>query len=388
VKLSLDDRPTILHVITGLGQGGAERQLGNLVGYGRGSFRTGVFSIRPPGAMAGPIRNHGAALFTGKASTPLSPSWLLALRETVRAWAPDVVVGWMYHGNLAASFIRVLGYNGPVVWNIRHSVHDLRQEKWGTRNVIRLGARVSGTASRIIYNSATAAGQHERLGYRDQERIVLPNGFDVQRFKPSSSNRMRLRDSIGLRDNDVLLGVVGRSHPMKNHVGWVRAFDKLVGNNDSLHCLMMGAGLDKPGGPVAQAVREAGLSHRFHFHPPTDSPEVIYPAMDLLVLPSSFGEGLSNVVGEAMACGVPAAVTDVGDSPVLVAETGFLIEGAHPEELASGVGSAIRLGQGRLAERGRHARKRVINHYSLEAIGKRYYSVLCEALDAHRSSGK
>jgi glycosyltransferase involved in cell wall biosynthesis len=291
----------------------------------------------------------------------------------------------MYHGNLAASFTRILGYNGPVAWNIRHSVHDLSQEKWGTRNVIRLGARASATASRIIYNSETAAAQHERLGYRCQGRVVVPNGFDVQRFAPNPSARRRLRDSMGILDNELLLGVVGRSHPMKNHVGWVRAFARLVRNNESLHCLMMGAGLDEARGPVAQAVREAELSHRVHFRPTTDSPEVIYPAMDLLVLPSAFGEGVSNVVGEAMACGVPAAVTDVGDSPVLVGETGFLIKGTQPEELAAGVEPVIQRGQGVLADLGGRARQRVIDHYSLEAIGKRYYAVLCEALDEQKS---
>ena len=385
VELKVDDRPAILHVITGLGQGGAERQLGNLVGYGRRSCRTAVFSIRPPGVMAGTIKGHGVPIFTGEARTPLIPSWLIALRETVRVWSPGLVVGWMYHGNLAASFVRLFGYDGPVVWNIRHSIHDLKQEKWQTRSVIRIGARVSNSASRIFYNSQTAAGQHERLGYRDQGRVVLPNGFEIQRFEPDPFGRTRLRNSMGIPDNGLVLGVVGRSHPMKNHVGWVRAFAKLVRDNGSLHCLMMGVGVDDPSGSVAQAISEAGLLDRVHFLPPTDAPETIYPAMDLLVLPSAFGEGVSNVVGEAMACGVPAAVTDVGDSAALVGETGFVIKGIRPDELAAGVEPAIRLGQGALADLGRRARQRVSDHYSLEAIGKRYYAVLREILDEHGS---
>jgi len=381
----MDGRLSILHVITGLGQGGAERQLDNLVGYGRRSVQTGVLSLRPRGVMAGPIEGHGASVFTGGAATPLDPRWLLALRKALRALAPDLVVGWMYHGNLAASCTRLLGYNGPVVWNIRHSVHDLRQEKWGTRNVIRLGALASGAASRIIYNSKSAALQHEQLGYRDRGRVVIPNGFDLQRFKPNAAARRDLRDSIGISPNELLLGVVGRFHPMKNHLGWVKAFSYLVRNNESLHCLMMGAGIDDPGGPLAQAVNGAGLSHRVHFQPPTDSPELIYPAMDLLVLPSAFGEGISNVVGEAMGCGVPAAVTDVGDSPVLVGDTGFVISGEQPEDLATGVQSAIRLGRDGLGDLGRRARKRVIDRYSLAAIGKNYYAVLREGLDEKKA---
>jgi glycosyltransferase involved in cell wall biosynthesis len=286
----------------------------------------------------------------------------------------------MYHGNLGASFSRVLGYDGPVVWNVRHSVHNLSQEKWATRSFIRLGARVSGSVSRIIYNSEAAAAQHEKLGYRAGRRVVVPNGFDVERFQPNPSARMRLRQSLGIGQDELLLGVVGRLHPMKNHEGWVRAFAKIVRSNAAVHCLMMGTGVDDPGGPVACAVKEAGLAHRIHFHAPTCSPEIIYPSMDLLVLPSSFGEGLSNVVGEAMACGVPAAVTDVGDSPVLVGETGFVIDGMQPGELAAGVDQAIRLGPKALADLGKRARQRVIDQYSLGAIGKMYYDVLTEAL--------
>ena len=380
--------PKILFVTTGLDQGGAERQLDNLVRYGREAWETAVFSIRPFGVMAEALKNSGASLFTGEASSPLSLGWLPTLRKVIRRTTPDLVVGWMYHGNLGASFSRMLGYDGRVVWNIRHSVQCLSLEKWGTRAVIRLGARLSESASRIIYNSATAAAQHERLGYGEQGRIVLPNGFDVHRFAPNESLRRKLRDSMRIAESDLLLGVVGRSHPMKNHVGWVRAFAKIADGNGAVHCLMMGVGVDDPCGPVAQEVKKAGLSNRVHLIPATNSPENIYPALDLLVLPSSFGEGISNVVGESMACGVPAAVTDVGDSPILVGDTGFVMEGTQAQDLAAGVGRSIRLGHEVLADLGRRARKRVIDHYSLEAIGKEYYAVLFETLGHEKSSTK
>ena len=376
-------RPKILHVITGLGQGGAERQLSNLVGYGSGEVQTAVFSIRPLGVMAGPLQTNGAMLSSGEARTAVSLGWLDKLRKTIQSWNPGLVVGWMYHGNIGALFSKALGYDGSVVWNIRHSVQDLSQEKWGTRSVIRVGAIVSGGASRIIYNSKTAAVQHERLGYKDQGRVVLPNGFDVHRFRPNPCARRNLRESLGILDTDLVLGVVGRFHPMKNHLGWMKAFAELASMNRFLHCVMMGVGVDDPRGPVVQEIRKAGLGSRVHVIPPTDSPEIIYPALDLLVLPSAYGEGFSNVVGEAMACGVPAAVTDVGDSPVLVGETGFVIEGTQSEDLAAGVASSIRLGQAKLAERGRQARVRVITYYSLDTIGERYYAVLREALDEH-----
>ena len=158
-----------LHVITGLSQGGAERQLANLVCVY--PEESAVFSLKEPGVMAEEVRKAGVPIYTGGVRRSVSPAWIPKLRGAIRELRPDVVMGWMYHGNLAASLTRRLGHRGPIIWNVRHSVHDLGREKLSTRSVIRAGAWCARSPARIIYNSATAAEQHEGFGYPSE---VIP----------------------------------------------------------------------------------------------------------------------------------------------------------------------------------------------------------------------
>ena len=374
----------VLHIITGLSQGGAERQLANLASAA--PEQTAVFSLKEPGVMAQELRKAGVPIFTGGVRRSVSPAWIPALGAAVREHQPNVVMGWMYHGNLAASLTRPLGHRGPVVWNVRHSVHNIRREKISTRWVIRAGAWFAGSPARIIYNSGSAAEQHEGLGYPSDKRTVLPNGFDLERFMPDPDAREARRSELGLPPDQFLLGVVGRAHPMKNHLGWLKAFQALVDDGLPVHCVIAGTGVAGPEGPVATAVRQIGLEPNITLLPPTDCPQSLYPARDLLDMPSLWGEGFPNVVGEAMACGVPALVTDVGDAASVVGETGFVSESGTPDFLASEVRSALANGREALTLLGSAARERMVRFYGLDAMAQRCRSLCVEMINERSSN--
>lgn len=360
----------ILHVITGLNQGGAERQLANLVSLYPNE--SAVFSLMKAGIMAEEIHRSGVPIYSGNVKRNISPAWILALRNAIKDFRPDVVMGWMYHGNLAASLTRHLGYEGPVVWNVRHSVHDIQLEKNSTRWTIRAGAWWSKSPNSIIYNSTTAAVQHELLGYSSEKKTVLPNGFDLTRFMPSTNARNATREAFRIPPNYFVLGVVGRSHPMKNHLGWLKAFQILVDEGLPVHCVMVGAGVADSDGPLVSAVRRIGLESSITLLPPTESLENLYPAFDLIVMPSLWGEGFPNVVGEAMACGVPALVTNVGDAAVLVDNTGFVASSSSTAGLANSARDALALGMDGLAELGIYARERMVSYYEAKAVASSY----------------
>nr|WP_301289183.1 glycosyltransferase [Natronocella acetinitrilica] len=370
----------VLHVITGLDRGGAERQLINLVGI-RTDDEAAVFSILRIGDMENDIRATGVRLYSGHAGRLFSWRWVRRLMNTVHDFRPDLVMGWMYHGNLAALLTRSLNYKGPVCWNVRHSVHDLTLEKSTTRWVIRAGACLSKRPSKIVYNSVAAAFQHETLGYSNKGRVVMPNGFDLERFKPDSTVRDRSRHAFGVTQDELLIGVVGRAHPMKNHLGWVGAFKKLVQRGLPVRCLMIGKGLDARESPLEGAIQIAGLDEQFIRLPATSNPERIYPGLDLLVMPSLWGEGFPNVVGEAMACGVPAVVTPVGDAADVVGDAGFVCASTSAEDIADAVEAVVRLGHHELSLVGRKARQRMEDNYGIGAVADRYDALFREVLD-------
>jgi glycosyltransferase involved in cell wall biosynthesis len=372
------EKMRVLHVITGLGHGGAQRQLVNLVNTM--DAKSSVFSILPLGVMAEEINTPKTNVYSGDLRRVVSREWVRSLSRVVGIVAPDIVVGWMYHGNLGASLTRRLGHSGPMVWNVRHSIYDLSFEKPATRWIIRGSRLLSRQPRRIIYNSQTAATQHEALGFSANHRTVLPNGFDLERFKPDSDARMKFRAEMGVSDEELLVGIIGRSHPMKNYEGWVKAFRILVNQGYAVRCVMVGAGIEAPDSKLHLAIRSAGLESEIFRLGPTPRPETVLAALDLLAMPSKWGEGFPNVVGEAMACGVPAIVTPIGDAPQVVADTGLVFDSASTDHLVAGMRAALRLGREGLVRLGKQARRRMEECYSLDSVAVMYETLLREVL--------
>jgi len=215
-------RTRVLHVTSGLSAGGAESMLFNLLSArNQAEFEHSVVTLKDRGFFAHRIESLSVPVHAANMASVWSlPRALWHVRRVASVFDPHVIQGWMYHGNIAAL---LASRSAPVVWNIRHSIYDLADEKRMTARVIRLGARLSWRASGIVYNSITSARQHESIGYSAAERIVIPNGFDCERFKPQPSARDRVRRDLGVDEDTVLVGMVARYHPMKDHASFVAA---------------------------------------------------------------------------------------------------------------------------------------------------------------------
>src|SRR5262249_33791042 len=197
--------------------------------------------------------------------TPARRSMQKLHHETLR-FRPDLLQGWMYHGNMAAwteshfkSKPRI-----PVVWNIRHSLYDLALEKPTTRFWIRAGAWFSNRPLRIIYNSRISAFQHERFGYNKLKTVVIPNGFDCYQFKPDPEARADVRKELGLRAQDLIVWMIARSHPMKGHETFLNACAKLSSNSVSVILLIAGSGVTAGNPQLMQQNPKQGLRYRCH----------------------------------------------------------------------------------------------------------------------------
>lgn len=357
----------ITHIITGLTVGGAERALHNLLTGGlQDRFDNRVISLMDEGAYGRPLREAGIDV-TCLGMSPGRPGPVAAARllRAVKAQAPDILQGWMYHGNLAASLARRLSApRAALSWNIRLSLEGGSDIKRSTRQVTAMGARVSGGAGAIIYNSLRSRDQHERIGYAAAHGIFIPNGFDTMRWRPDPAARSALLALLGLRTNTKIIGFVARAHPQKDLPNLFAAFQQVSAEDPDCHLVCVGRQIEDFAPPSLDRSRVAFLGQR------SDIPDIM-PGFDLLCL-SSWAEGFPNVVGEAMACGVPCVTTDAGDAAAIVGETGWIAPARNSAALASALRDALRLAPAERTRRGEAARMRIESDFALPAVVERY----------------
>ncbi len=363
----------VIFLITGLRTGGAEMMLLKLCSkMDRRRFALSVISLSDKGTVGLSIEALGIPVYTldMRSSRPSLTGWL-RLRKLVLTLRPNLVQGWMYHGNLAASL--AAGNSSPVVWGVRQSLYGLDNERVLTRWVIRLGALMSRRYPRaIVCNSLTSAHHHEEFGFDASRTCIIPNGFDTEVFHPDEYARISIRQELGMVDNVVLIGLIGRYHPMKDHRNFLNAAALLGKKFPDVHFLLAGCEVNADNPALSAMITEFGLSDRvFLLGERKDIPQ-LNAALDVASSASAWGEGFANVIGEAMSCGVPCVVTDVGDSAWIVGDTGKVVPRQDPVALATAWKSLIILSRDERQALGILARQRVIEKFSLDSVVKQY----------------
>ncbi len=355
---------TLSHIITGLEVGGAERALYTLLTNGlEGPFRNNIISLMGPGHY-GPLLEQAGIPVTCLYMRPgrPSPQALQKLLSTCSSRPVALLQGWMIHGNLAASFARRFALpKSALAWNIRRTLEGLPQARPMTRVLTRLGARISSGPQAIVYNAARAQAQHAALGYCDAQALHLPNGFDTTLWAPVRDRRDAMRAELGLTPSHRVIGFVGRGHEDKDPESLFRAFDKVGKRHPQAVLVAVGrelAPFTHNGGRVIMTGQRADIPR-------------LMQAFDLLCL-SSRVEGFPNVIGEAMATGVPCVTTDVGDAAMIVGETGWVVPPRDSDALAHALCSALDMPEAKLRAMGRAARARIEADFSITSIVARY----------------
>jgi glycosyltransferase involved in cell wall biosynthesis len=369
----------VLHVITGLDTGGAEMMLLKLLSGARcDGIEPAVISLTGLGGMIG---EHLAALgveveAVGLTRSSASVARLPRMLSSARRCRPQLVHGWMYHGNLAASAIGALAsHRIPILWSIRQTLYRLSDERRSTRAAIRLGAALSRLPSSILYNSALSAEQHEAIGYDRAKRAVIPNGFDCNQFRPSAEARLDVRSELGLPADSRLIGLVARYHPMKGHEIFLRAARLLSRDRPELRFLLAGREATKDNPALAALIEELRLRERVILLGERSDMPRLTAALDIACSSSIRSEGFSNAIGEAMSCGIPCVATDIGESREIIGETGALVPAGDPMALAQAIGRVLAESDDERRARGAAARARVERKYSLPEIARRYHEL-------------
>jgi glycosyltransferase involved in cell wall biosynthesis len=384
----------VLHAITGLEVGGAENMLLRLLEAGtREKFEPAVLSLMDPDAacygtlapQVAALRIPISTLRMPRRHPTLANLW--RLYRTVRGADPGLIQGWMYHGNLAATVgAWSLPQRPPVLWNVRHSVHDLMLEKPLTRLIIRLSARMSRLPRAIVYNSRVSAAQHQALGFEASRAVVIPNGFDTARFRPQPQARARLCQELGINPGRSIIGMIARNHPMKDHGNLLRAAALLQERRRDVHLVLAGSGVDADNRELNELIAALGLSSRVALLGARSDVAALVPGFDLAALASAWGEGFPNVLGEAMASGVPCVATDVGDCTWVIGPHGIIVPPRQSEALATALARLIDLGSDARRQLGHAGRARIIQHFSIHEVVRQYESLHLQVGAAHAQS--
>ena len=377
----------VLHIITGLKNGGAEAVLYRLIMADREN-RHQVISLTDQGvygerlAAAG-LPVHALEMPRGR----LTSVGLRTLYLLIRRIEPDVVQTWMYHANLVGGLVARFAGRRDVVWGLHHSDLTAGKNPFSTRLVAYICAGLSGILPRrIVACSEVAAQTHIQIGYSRGKLCVIPNGIDLTVFKPDPQAREKMRAKLLVAPGEVLTGMVGRWDPLKDHENLLKALARVRERRPAgWRCLLVGPGMAEDNPDLARLLKKHEMHDLVLLAGPQSDIAGIMNALDLHILSSS-GEAFGNVTVEAMACGVPAVVTSVGAGEQIVGPTGWVAPPVNVEALAHAIEAALAEHEmpQLWMQRQSACRSRIVEKFSLERMAEAYRSVwlLCQREDS------
>ncbi len=374
-------RRRIVHIITGLSQGGAESNLFRLVCATRDSWDATVISLADEGTYGAALRALGVSVHCCRMQGAGVLPGALRLLRFLRDSRADVVQCWMYHADLVGGLAaRLLGFRA-LLWGIRNLRLTTGRVSWSARLASRLSALLSRRVPLAIVScSAAAAVEHRRRGYAGEKMVVIPNGYDCDELRIDRPAGQALRLSWGVAPGEPLIGMVARWDPLKDHANLCAAL-QLLGRRRAVRCALIGPGMDDGNRALGELLDRYGVRPHVVLAGSRADITTVMNALDLHVL-SSCSEAFPNVVAEAMACGTPCVVTDVGDAAAMVGDTGWSVPPRDPQALCSAIEAALaRLASADAQSSLRAAcRQRIVEHYSRAQMVRAYESVWLRAL--------
>lgn len=303
------------------------------------------------------------------------PSALAALVDSLR---PALIHSWLYRADLVSGLALSRRADVKLVWGVRSSYTLSPELPLKTRALVHLNSLLSHVMpDRIIACGEEPRRVHEGYGYARKKMRVVPNGFDLSAFRPCNKAREEIRRSLGIPAEAPVICMLARLHAVKDYPGLLRAIEYL--DDPSVHFVFAGSGVVSSEPLFAEALSNSRHRDRVHLLGARDDPSKLWAAADIGTLSSS-SEGFPNAMGEAMCCEVPCVATAVGETAVLIADTGRIVPPRDPVALARGWRELLALTPEERRVLGRRARQRMATVYSIESVAKQFQEIYDETL--------
>lgn len=362
----------ILHIITGLNRGGAEMMLYKIIKHSPNPTKHRVVSLIAEGFFAQKIRELGCvveSLDMTKNPLTFSPFHILRIIKDAR---PDVIQCWMFHANIIGGFFGRLSGVKNIVWGIHHSMSKY------DRRISHLINKIGALMSHNFCDTVICCGLRplevcKNSGYAADKLKCVYNGFEPDVFFFDENARKKIRTELGLTDDAFVVVHMARFHILKNHLGLLRIFAKLLAKNHNSYLVLVGDGL-AGNEQIENAIDELGIRANVKMMGFRTDSCAFYSAADVTVLPS-LSEGFPNVVGESMLCERPCITSAVGDCANITGHRDWAFELSDEDGFAEKLFEFSKMPKSELKACGEECRKRIVDNFSIEKIYNEYSKI-------------
>ncbi len=362
----------ILHIITGLGDGGAEHTLFKICKYDNINKHI-VISLKSPEKYFSLLKKIGVDVYSLNLNF-YSFFKVFSLIKLIRFLKPDIVQTWLVHADFIGGIAARLSGVKKIIWNVRYSNLEFGKTKIITILIIKILAKLSYIIPQsIVIVSKRAIKIYENVGYDKKKLIFIPNGYDLSILMPNEFEKISFKKNNNISTKIPLIGNVARYDPKKDHLNLLKALLIIKSKKINFHCILVGTGIDKNNLKLVQEIKKLNLSNHIKLMGQKDNIYSVMNGLDIYVQSSSYGEGFPNVVAESMACGTPCVVTDVGDSSFIVGETGWVAKPNNHIKLAIEIEKAIlENGSKKSMKRSKETRLRIENNFDIQKMITKY----------------